>query len=180
MTKASSDLRQSIPYNFMSRQQSAGQNHNIKQSNGISRNVNIIWNYGKIFKLHSRRTLERTEFEEYCYHAFHCILSSSLLSIIVKVKIYKIINVSVFFFVRYDFCFTSREEHVCLKTQSLGIYLSIVSDYGLDDREIGVRFPAEVKDFSSSFCVQICSGAHPASCTICTKILTRGYSAAGA
>jgi hypothetical protein len=43
---------------------------------------------------------------------------------------------------------------------------SIVSDYGLDDREIGVRSPAGAKDFSSSLCVQTGSGAHPASCTM--------------
>jgi hypothetical protein len=41
---------------------------------------------------------------------------------------------------------------------------SIVSDYGLDDRAIGVRSPAGGKDFSSSFCVQTGSGVHPASC----------------
>jgi hypothetical protein len=45
---------------------------------------------------------------------------------------------------------------------------SIVSDYGLDDREIGVRSPAWKKDFSSTLCVQPGSGAHPASCTIGT------------
>jgi hypothetical protein len=39
-----------------------------------------------------------------------------------------------------------------------------VSDYGLDDRAIGVRSPAGAKDFSSSLCVQTGSGAHPASC----------------
>jgi hypothetical protein len=43
-----------------------------------------------------------------------------------------------------------------------------VSDYGLDDRAIGVRSPAEAKDFSSSLCVQTGSGAHPASCTMGT------------
>jgi hypothetical protein len=41
-----------------------------------------------------------------------------------------------------------------------------VSDYGLDDRAIGVRSPTEAKDFSSSHCVQTSSGAHPASCTM--------------
>jgi hypothetical protein len=41
----------------------------------------------------------------------------------------------------------------------------IVSDYGLDDRAIGVRSPAGAKDFSSSLCVQTGSWAHPASCT---------------
>jgi hypothetical protein len=43
-----------------------------------------------------------------------------------------------------------------------------VSDYGLDDREIGVRSPAGAKDFSSSLCVQTGSGAHPASCPMGT------------
>jgi hypothetical protein len=45
---------------------------------------------------------------------------------------------------------------------------SIVSDYGLDDRAIGVRSPAGAKDFSSSLCVQTGSRAHPASCTMGT------------
>jgi hypothetical protein len=43
-----------------------------------------------------------------------------------------------------------------------------VSDYGLDDRAIGVRSPAEAKDFSSSLFVQTGCGAHPASCTLGT------------
>jgi hypothetical protein len=38
-----------------------------------------------------------------------------------------------------------------------------VSDYGLDDRAIEVRFPTGAEDFSSSPCVQTGSGAHPAS-----------------
>jgi hypothetical protein len=46
---------------------------------------------------------------------------------------------------------------------------SIVSDYGLDDRAIGVRFPAGAKEFSCSLCVQTGSGAHPASCTMGTR-----------
>jgi hypothetical protein len=37
-----------------------------------------------------------------------------------------------------------------------------VSDYGLDDRAIGVRSPKGAEDFSSSLCVQTGSGAHPA------------------
>jgi hypothetical protein len=43
-----------------------------------------------------------------------------------------------------------------------------VSDYGLDDRAIGVRSPAGAKDFSSSLCIQTGSEAHPASCKIGT------------
>jgi hypothetical protein len=45
---------------------------------------------------------------------------------------------------------------------------SIVSDYGLDDRAIGVRYPAGAKDFSSSLCVQTGSGAHTSSCSMGT------------
>jgi hypothetical protein len=44
-----------------------------------------------------------------------------------------------------------------------------VSDYGLDDRAIGVRSPAGAKDFSCSLCVQTGSEAHPASCTVGTE-----------
>jgi hypothetical protein len=43
-----------------------------------------------------------------------------------------------------------------------------VSDYGLDDRAIEIRSPAEAKDFSSNLCVQTGSGVHPASCTLGT------------
>jgi hypothetical protein len=46
--------------------------------------------------------------------------------------------------------------------------VSIVSDYGLDDRAIGARSPAGAKDFSSSLYVQTGSGAHPASCKMGT------------
>jgi hypothetical protein len=49
-----------------------------------------------------------------------------------------------------------------------GSSVSIVSDYGLDDRAVQVRSPAEAKDFPSSLCVQTSSGAHPASCTMGT------------
>jgi hypothetical protein len=45
---------------------------------------------------------------------------------------------------------------------------SIVSDYGLDDRAIGVRFPAGSKDFSSILCVQTGSGGPP-------SLLYNGY-----
>jgi hypothetical protein len=58
---------------------------------------------------------------------------------------------------------------------------SIVSDNGLDDRAIEVRFPAKAKDFSSILCVQTGSGAHPASCPMGTGgPFPGGKSAAGA
>jgi hypothetical protein len=50
----------------------------------------------------------------------------------------------------------------------LGSSVSIVSGYGLGDRAIEVRSPAEAKGFSSILCVQTGSGANPASCTMGT------------
>jgi hypothetical protein len=44
--------------------------------------------------------------------------------------------------------------------------VSIVSDYKLDDRAIGVGSPAGAKDFFSNLRVQTDSEAHPASCTM--------------
>jgi hypothetical protein len=65
-------------------------------------------------------------------------------------------------------------------SRSRGSSGSIVSDYGLDDRAIGVRSPAGTMDFSSILCVQIGSGAHPASCTMGTGgLFPGGKSAAG-
>jgi hypothetical protein len=56
-----------------------------------------------------------------------------------------------------------------------------VSDYGLDDRAIGVRSPAGAKDFYSILCVQTGSEAHAASCTVGTGgPFPGGKSAAGA
>jgi hypothetical protein len=46
---------------------------------------------------------------------------------------------------------------------SRGSSVSIVSNYGLNDRAIVVRSPAEAKDFSSSICVHTGFGAHPTS-----------------
>jgi hypothetical protein len=46
--------------------------------------------------------------------------------------------------------------------------VSIVSDYGLDDRVIRVRSPAGAKDFYNTLCVKTVSEAHPASCTMGT------------
>jgi hypothetical protein len=43
-----------------------------------------------------------------------------------------------------------------------------VFGYGLDDRTIGVRSPAEAKGFSSNLCVQTSSRAHPAPCPMGT------------
>jgi hypothetical protein len=50
---------------------------------------------------------------------------------------------------------------------SWGSSVSIVSDYGLDERAIEVRCPAAAKDFSSNLCVQrASSGTAFASCLV--------------
>jgi hypothetical protein len=46
--------------------------------------------------------------------------------------------------------------------------------YGLNDRAIEVRSPQRRRDFSSSVCVQTGSGAHPASCSMGTGVLSPG------
>jgi hypothetical protein len=85
----------------------------------------------------------------------------------------------------YIYCSPSHTYFLLYQTMvtfmSRGSSGSIVSDYGLDDRAIGVRSPAEAKDFPSSLCVQTGSGAHPASCTMGTGgPFPGGKSAAGA
>jgi hypothetical protein len=57
---------------------------------------------------------------------------------------------------------------------SRGSAVSIVSGYELDDQAIEVRSPAEERGFSSNLCVQTGSEAHPASCTMGTRVLTLG------
>jgi hypothetical protein len=47
-------------------------------------------------------------------------------------------------------------------------WYSLGSVYWLDDRAIQVWSPAETKKFSSNLCVQTGSGAHLASCPMCT------------
>jgi hypothetical protein len=51
---------------------------------------------------------------------------------------------------------------------SQGSSASLVSGYGLDDRMIEVRSPAEAREFSSNLCVQTGCGAHRASCPMGT------------
>jgi hypothetical protein len=67
----------------------------------------------------------------------------------------------------------------CVKKLSWSVIKTI--QHWLDDRAIGVRSPAGAEEFSSNLCVQTGSGAHPASCTMCTGgPFPGGKSAAGA
>jgi hypothetical protein len=70
-------------------------------------------------------------------------------------------------------CLHMFGSHYRLLSES-GSSGSIVSGYGLEDRSIEVRSPAEAKDISSSLCVQTGSGAHPASGTMGTGTLFPG------
>jgi hypothetical protein len=54
------------------------------------------------------------------------------------------------------------------------------TDYGLDNRVIGVRFPAGAGNFSLRHHVQTGSGAHPASYPMGTGGSFSGFKAAGA
>jgi hypothetical protein len=67
------------------------------------------------------------------------------------------------FHVRGFSCLYAILRTTC-RFRSRGSSVSTVSCYGLDDLAIGVRSPAEAKNFSSILCVQTGSGAHPASC----------------
>jgi hypothetical protein len=74
--------------------------------------------------------------------------------------------------------FSSQDNilyNICRYTiGSWGSSVSIVSDYGPDDQAVGVRFPAETKDFASSLCVQTGSGDHPASYPMGSGVLSLG------
>jgi hypothetical protein len=76
----------------------------------------------------------------------HCL--DFILFLFVRVQ-FSALNV---YFIIYKF------DHVLRQNVSRGSSVSIMSGYGLEDRAIKVRSPAEVKDFSSSLCVQTGSG----------------------
>jgi hypothetical protein len=60
------------------------------------------------------------------------------------------------------------------------MWAGIVTEYGLDDRIIGVRFPAWAGNFSLRHRVQTSSGAHPASHPVGTRASFPGSKADGA
>jgi hypothetical protein len=64
--------------------------------------------------------------------------------------------------------FTKHHIKIGSFTYFNGSSVSVMSDYGLDHRAIGVRSPTEAKDISSNLSVQTGSGAHPASCAMGT------------
>jgi hypothetical protein len=56
--------------------------------------------------------------------------------------------------------------------RSRGSSVSTVSGYGQDDRAMEVRSQAGAENFYCSLCVQNDSGAHPASCPMCTGVVS--------
>jgi hypothetical protein len=61
-----------------------------------------------------------------------------------------------------------------------GSSVSVVSDYGLDDRAIGVRSSVGAKDFSSNLCVQTVLRPTQPPVQWVPGVLSPGQSAAGA
>jgi hypothetical protein len=64
---------------------------------------------------------------------------------------------------RHKILISVRSSTFILNTFRSVTKLGIATGYGLDDRMIGVRFPAEAGNFSPRHRVQTASGAHPAS-----------------
>jgi hypothetical protein len=81
---------------------------------------------------------------------------------------HSILNIETICYIPLMGCDDGVLHLILLLFGSRGSSGSIVSDYGLDDRAIGIRSSAGAEDFSSSLCVQTGSGAHPASCTMGT------------
>jgi hypothetical protein len=86
---------------------------------------------------------------------------------------------------------TSKEilsGNLCAWGKKTGLYtnwsrdisVGTVTGYELDDRMIGVQFPAGDENFSLRYHVQTCSGAHPASSPMGTRGSFPGGKAAGA
>jgi hypothetical protein len=69
-------------------------------------------------------------------------------------KTVKLVNLWKHFWKSYFICSYWNEFHCMSIKKTPGSSVSIVSDYGLDDRAIGVRSTAEAKDFCCSLCVQ--------------------------
>jgi hypothetical protein len=81
----------------------------------------------------------------------------------------------IFSLTAFDTAYQLRQLTTCLLTLpgstvvgEQGSSVSIVSGYGLDDRAIEVRSPAEARGFFTILCVQTGSEAHPATCTMGT------------
>jgi hypothetical protein len=92
----------------------------------------------------------------------HCVMSTDLFSLSTSSRIFMKLVMKVMSVETMSLsCFMSYHRR-----QEPGSSVSIVSGYGLDDRAIEVRSPAEARGFSSSLCVQTGSGAHPASSTM--------------
>jgi hypothetical protein len=82
----------------MSREQNAGKNHNIRPSNKSSENVAKFIYLGTTLTNQNfthEKTNSRLNSANACYHSVHNLLSSSLLSKNMKIKIYTTINLPV-------------------------------------------------------------------------------------
>jgi hypothetical protein len=87
------------------------------------------------------------------YFVFQCVASAEGTHIFECLKIKS--QVPLRYYKIFNLCYDLFREP--------GSSVRIVSDYGLDDRTIEVRSPAEVKDFFSTLCVQTGSESHSVS-----------------
>jgi hypothetical protein len=73
------------------------------------------------------------------------------------------------YFSNTDIAFSLECSSALPRKYESGSSVSVVSDYGLDDRALRLDSRQRKKDFSSILCVQNRSEAHPASCTMDTR-----------
>jgi hypothetical protein len=83
------------------------------------------------------------------------------------------------FFCAAPFCLGDRDLTNPQDLEKLYSSVGIATDYGMDDRMIGVRIPAGAGSFSLHHRVQTGSGAHPASYPMGTRGPFPGVKAAG-
>jgi hypothetical protein len=106
-----------------------------------------------------------------CHLQIYALWSRPVLASLIVYFGAKFVSTSVrgiYFIANVSLCYYHRLFLGTVVLWSRGSSVSIVSDYGLDDRAIEVRSPAEARDFSCSHCVQTGCGARPASCTVGT------------
>jgi hypothetical protein len=80
---------------------------------------------------------------------------------------------NVYFYI-FAFIFSPLFLCVVYLIEEPGTSVSTVFNYGLYDREIGVRSLTDAEDFSSILCVQTGSGAHSPSYALGTGVLYPG------
>jgi hypothetical protein len=131
--------------------------------------ISFLWIFTTIFNIIRRIDLYRKSGQKNRFISWAC-LEGSIYLVALYIYLESLFNNLPENFAKFsDLLYFSILGYTTAVTRSRVSSGSIVSDYGLDDRAIGVRSPAGTKDFSSGLCVHTGSGTHPASCTMCTR-----------